>query len=454
MSIFKKLKAVLHSTPTRLIVGYYFLFTVGFAVLLWLPFSLQDGASLSFLDALFISTSGLSNTGLSPVSTIETFNTTGVLILALNLQIGGLGLMMLTTAFWLLSRHKISLRERALIMTDQNQINLSGVVKLVKSVLISFLVIEFIFMMILGHYYYFAGYYSDYSQAMLQGFFTTVSAITNSGFDITGSSLLPFQTDYFVQTLHMFLMFFGAMGFPVILDIQKYFQCRREKKPFRFSVYTKLTMVTTIALWVIGIVGFYIFEYQTFLADKGVIEGFFAATFQSLSTRNAGFATYDMTSFTTPTLTMFCVLMFIGSSPNSSGGGIRTTTFATMILAVISFASGKQYVNVYGREIETTTVYKSFMIYIVATFIVALSTLLITVSDSYSLMEIFFEVCSAFGTTGLSLGITGGLTSFAKIVLIVTMFIGRIGIIAFLMIFRANAQAPKIRYPKIDFIIG
>lgn len=162
MFIFQKIRGLLHSTPTRLIAGYYFLFTVGFAILLWLPFSLQEGASLSFLDALFVSTSGLSNTGLSPISTVETFSLPGILILALNLQIGGLGLMMISTAIWLLAGHKISTRERALIMTDQNQINLSGVVKLVKSVLISFLVIELIFMLILGHYYYFAGYYPVY----------------------------------------------------------------------------------------------------------------------------------------------------------------------------------------------------------------------------------------------------------------------------------------------------
>ena len=454
MFIFQKIRGLLHSTPTRLIAGYYFLFTVGFAILLWLPFSLQEGASLSFLDALFVSTSGLSNTGLSPISTVETFSLPGILILALNLQIGGLGLMMISTAIWLLAGHKISTRERALIMTDQNQINLSGVVKLVKSVLISFLVIELIFMLILGHYYYFAGYYPVYWIAMLQGFFTTVSAITNSGFDITGASLIPFQHDYFVQTLHMMLMFFGAMGFPVILDIQKYVHCKRTNQRFKFSIYTKLTMVTTLILWIVGIIGFYLFEYNHFLTDRGLIEGFYFATFNSLSTRNAGFATVDMNAFSPATLTMFCGLMFIGSSPNSSGGGIRTTTFAIMVLAILSFARGRQYVNIYGREIETQTVYKSFMIYIVATLIVCLSTLLICMSDSFSLMEIFFEVCSAFGTTGLSMGITGALTSFAKIVLIATMFIGRIGIITFLLIFRANAHPAKVRHPKADIIIG
>lgn len=454
MSIFKKIRNLLHSTPTRLIAGYYFLFTVGFAILLWLPFSLQEGVSLSPLDALFISTSGLSVTGLSPHSLIETFSIPGIIILALDMQIGGLGLTMLSTAIWLLAGHKISTRERALIMTDQNQINLSGVVKLVKSVLISFVIIELLFMLILGHYYYFAGYYPIYLEAMLQGFFTTVSAITNGGFDITGNSLIPFKNDYFVQTVHMFLMFFGAMGFPVILDIQKYFNCKKTNQRFRISFYTKLTMVTTMILWVGGIIGFYIFEYNHFLADKGLIEGFFYAAFTSLTTRNAGFTTVNMNEFSNATLAMLSSLMFIGSSPNSVGGGIRTTTFAIMVLAIVTFARGKQYVNIYGREIETRTVYKSFMIYIVATLIVCLSTLLICVSDSFSLMEIFFEVCSAFGTTGLSMGITSSLTAFAKIVLIVTMFIGRIGIVTFLLVFRANVHPVKVRYPKADIIIG
>ena len=454
MYIFKKIRNFLHSTPTRLITGYYFLFTVGFAILFCLPFSLKEGVSLSFLDSLFISTSGLSVTGLSPVTISETFSIPGIIILALDMQIGGLGLTMLSTAIWLLAGHKISTRERALIMTDQNQINLSGVVHLVKSVLISFFIIELIFMLILGHYYYFAGYYPVYWTAMLHGFFTTISAITNGGFDITGASLIPFQQDYFVQALHMFLMFFGAMGFPVILDIQKYFRCRKTKQRFRFSIYTKLTMITTMILWVGGIIGFYIFEYNHFLVDKGPIEGFFYAAFSSLTTRNAGFATADMNDFSTATLTMLSGLMFIGSSPNSVGGGIRTTTVALMVLAIISFARGKQYINLYGREIETQTIYKSFMIYIVATLIVCLSTILICVSDSFSLMEIFFEVCSAFGTTGLSMGITSMLTPFAKIVLIITMFIGRIGIVTFLMFFRANAHPVKVRYPKVDIIIG
>lgn len=454
MFIFKRIRSFLHSTPTRLIAGYYFLFTVGFAILLWLPFSLQEGVSLSFLDALFVSTSGLSVTGLSPVSLNETFSLPGILILALDMQIGGLGLMMLSTAIWLLAGHKISTRERALIMTDQNQINLSGVVKLVKSVLISFLIIELISMIILGNYYYFADYYPVYWTAMLQGFFTTVSAITNGGFDITGASLIPFKNDYFVQSIHMFLMFFGAMGFPVILDIQKYFHCKKTNKRFRFSFYTKLTMVTTMILWIGGIVSFYIFEYHHFLADKGPIEGFFYATFTSLTTRNAGFTTVDMNHFSTATLAMLSGLMFIGSSPNSVGGGIRTTTFAIMVLAILSFARGKQYVNIYGREIETNTVYKSFMIFIVGILIVCFSTLLICASDPFSLMEIFFEVSSAFGTTGLTMGITGNLSSFAKIVLIITMFIGRIGIVTFLMIFRASVHPAKVRYPKADVIIG
>ena len=455
MAFIKRLRAFLHSTPTRLIVGYYFLFTVGFAVLLWLPFSLKDGADISFLDALFVSTSGLSNTGLSPITPVDTFSVPGIIILAANLQIGGLGLMMLSTAIWLLAGHKITLRERALIMTDQNQINLSGCVQLVRSVLISFLVVELIFMTILSHYYYFAGYFPDYSEAWLQGFFTTISAITNSGFDITGASLMIFKNDYFVQCMHMFLMFFGAMGFPVILDIKRYIKARRSGERFRFSVYTKMTMFTMVALWVIGIFGVYIFEYDNFLADKGLVEGFFAATFQSLSTRNAGFATFDMNEFSTPTLLMFSWLMIIGSSPNSSGGGIRTTTFAIMILAIISFARGKEYVNVYNREISTTTVYRSFMIFIVAILIVSLATLLITVTDPFSYLQVFFEVSSAFGTTGLSMGITAGLSAFAKLVLIATMFIGRIGIIAFLMTFRANnSTQTKVRYPQTEIIIG
>ena len=454
MFILKRTRTFMHSTAARLIASYYFIFTIVFAVLLWMPFSLQEGVSISFLDAFFTATSGLSATGLATVRISETFSPIGLFLLTLTMQIGGLGITMLSTVFWLIAKHKISTRERYLIMTDQNQINLSGVVKLVKSVIISFTAIQLIFTLILGHYFYFNGINENYWAALFHGLFATTAATTNVGYDLTGQSLIPFRHHYLLQVLLMFLMFFGMMGFPVILEIKEYFIYKRKKKKFKFSIYTKITMATTFLLWGLGIIGFYIFEYQNFLADKGITERFFYATFHSLTTRNAGLVTTEMTNLSASTLILFAFLMIIGASPNSTGGGIRTTTFAIICAALFSFSLGKEHVNMYGREIEQKTVYKAFMIFIFATFTVGFVTMVICATDSFSFLEIFFEVASAFGTTGLSLGITPYLTPFAKILLIITMFIGRIGILTALMLFRRRVSPAKVRYPKTDLIIG
>jgi potassium uptake TrkH family protein len=446
------LKMRMRLTTVQLIVLFYFAAVLISSILLMLPITLKPGVKLSFMDALFTSASAVSVTGLSVINLKDTLSVPGTFIFAFILQFGGIGIMTLGTFIWLLVGKKIGLRERKLIMTDQNQSTLSGLVQLMREILVIIVGAEIIGALILG--FYFLNFYPTWEEAFLQGFFASVSATTNAGFDITGESLIPFAHDYFVQSVHIILLTFGAIGFPVLIEVKE-FLLHKGKSPYRFTLYTKLTTVTFFGLIVVGTVLIYLFEYHHFFADKTWHEAFFYSLFQSSTTRNGGLATMDMNDFSNPTLLMLSGLMFIGASPSSVGGGIRTTTFAIMLLCIYTYAKGQTTIKVFKREIVQEDVVRSFIVIMTALMICGFAVILLVWHDpSFSLLEIIFEVSSAFGTTGLSMGITTQLDPFGKIVIIVLMFIGRIGIFSFLFLIRGETNEEKYHYPKEKIIIG
>lgn len=439
-------------TSVQMIVLFYIGAVFIATILFSLPIALKPGVDLSLLDTIFTAVSAVSVTGLTVVSTADTFSVPGTFILAFVLQFGGIGIMTLGTFIWLILGKKIGLRERQLIMTDQNRGTFSGLVRLMKEILKLILLIEFIGAIILG--LYFLTYFSTWQEAFVQGFFASVSATTNAGFDITGQSLIPFANDYFVQAINIVLLILGAIGFPVLMEVKDYIKTRHEKKRFNFSLFTKLTTITFFGLTVIGMVLILIFDWSNFLVDKTWHEKFFYALFQSVTTRNGGLATMDVSEFSLATQLVISSLMFIGASPSSVGGGIRTTTFAIIIFAIFSFARGKQSVKVFRREIDQNDIIKSFVVISVAIFICGLSVIILSAYEPFPLMAIIFEVTSAFGTTGLSMGITPELSSLGKQVIIVLMFIGRIGIFSFLFIMRGKETHDHFHYPKEKVIIG
>ncbi|WP_256989204.1 TrkH family potassium uptake protein [Bacillus sp. EB106-08-02-XG196] len=445
-------KKKMRFTSVQLLVLFYFAAVILSTILLLFPITLKDGAELSLLDALFISASAVSVTGLSTVSLTEILSVPGTFIFAFILQFGGIGVMTLGTFIWLLMGKKIGLMERKLIMTDQNQTNLSGLVILMRQILLIMIAIELIGTLILG--FYFLNYFPTWEEAFLQGFFASISATTNAGFDITGESLIPFANDYFIQSINILLMIFGSIGFPVLIEIKNYFITKR-KRSFRFSLFTKLTTFTFFALIIVGALCIYIFESNHFFADKAWHQSLFYSLFQSVTTRNGGLATMDMNEFSTPTLLVLSSLMFIGASPSSVGGGIRTTTFAIMLLAIYSYAKGKNSIKVFKREIDPQDVTKAFVVITTAAMICGIAVALLTfLEPKMSLLQLFFEVCSAFGTTGLSMGITADLSIGGKIIIILLMFIGRIGIFSFLFLLRGETKEEHYRYPKERVIIG
>lgn len=441
-------------SSVQIIVLFYTSAVVLSTLLLWLPFLHKPGVEMSFIDALFTGVSAISVTGLSVLSTADTFNPAGVLVLSVILQFGGIGIMTLGTFLWIILGVKIGLEQRKWIAIDQNRSTLAGLVALMQNILAMALIIESIGTLILGTYFLSAGYYTTWYHAYYYGFFSSLSAFTNAGFDIFGDSLIQFADDYIVQSVNMILLVLGAVGFPVLLEVKQYLSQMHLRQRYHFSLYTKITSSTFFALVGIGAWAIYMLENQAFLADKSWHESFFYSLFNSVTTRNGGLATMDVSLLTEPTLIFMSILMFIGASPSSVGGGIRTTTFIVVSLSILAFMRGRNEVKVFKRELHPEDITKSFVVFFVAITMVISSIILLMVIESFTLMEVIFEVCSAFGTTGLSMGITPELSTAGKLIIIFLMFVGRIGIISFLFLLKKEERKAEYHYPKERIIIG
>lgn len=439
-------------TPARIIVFYYVLTVSISTLLLSLPISRKPDAPWSFIDALFTAVSSVSVTGLSTINVSETFSTVGLFILMLVLQVGGIGIMSLGTFFWIITRKKIGLKERRLIMTDTNQITLSGMVKMLKQIIVIFVLIELFGALILGTY--FLQFFSTWKEAFLNGLFASVSATTNAGFDITGQSLIPFANDYFVQFIHMILITLGAIGFPVLLEVKNFLFRKKGNGKMRFSLNTKLTTFTYVILVISGAVLFFLFEMDGFLKGKSWHESIFYPLFQSVSTRSGGLVTMDVSILNESTLLILSGLMFIGASPSSVGGGIRTTTFAIMMLFIYNYARGKRSIKVFKREIHEEDFVKALLVVSFSVILCFFSTAILLATEDFSMEAILFEVMSAFGTCGMSTGITADLSVFGKIVIMILMFIGRVGIISFIFMLGGKEKRDHFHYPKERILIG
>lgn len=438
-------------TPFQLLVTYYFLAIAISFLLLRIPGVHQQGVEVSYLDSLFTAVSAVSVTGLTTVNVAQTYSGFGHAMILVVLQFGAIGIMSIGTILWLLVGKKIGMRERQLIMIDHNQYNLSGVVQLIKEIVKILLVIEAFGAIVLS--IHFRHYYDTWEDSIVHGVFASVSATTNGGFDITGMSLQPFHLDYFVQFVTMILIMLGAIGFPVLIEVKTFLA--RKNPTFRFSLFTKITTTTYGILFVVGTVVILILE--SFHSFKGMKwhEAFFSAMYHSVSTRSAGLTTYDVRTFSEATDIFMSVLMFIGASPSSVGGGIRTTTFAIAILFLISYANGRDEIQVFKREIHLTDVFRSFVVITLALFMVLVATMILLITEQHAtLTQIIFEITSAFGTCGMSLGITDNLSSVGKVVIMILMFVGRVGLISFLYSLGGKSNKLKFHYPKERVIIG
>lgn len=451
-SLRKHQAAIKRFTPVQIIVFYYFLAVAFSFFLLNLPGVYKPGVHISFIDSLFTAVSAVSVTGLTPISIVDTYSTFGIVMLMIVLQLGGIGIMSIGTFFWLILRKKIGMRERQLIMADHNQYSLAGIVYLIRQIVVLIFGIELIGGLIFT--FYLLNKFETFHEAFLNGLFMSVSATTNTGFDLTGSSLEMYFNDYFIQLCTMILIVLGAIGFPVLVEVRMYFS-KHKKKTFRFSLFTKITTITFGILLVFGAVMIFILESMNSFKGMTLLEKIFASVFHSVSSRSGGLTTFDVTEFSDATDIVISALMFIGASPSSVGGGIRTTTLAIAILFLISFARRQEVIHIFGRKIKIIDVFRSYAVILIAGFMVmaALVILLIT-EPTLPANALLFEIASAFGTCGMSLGITGDLSIIGKVIIMLLMFVGRIGLISFLLTLGGRTKKTHYHYPEERVIIG
>jgi trk system potassium uptake protein TrkH len=435
--------------PKILVLGFAVIILIG-AGLLTLPISTTDGQGLSFLNALFTATSATCVTGLVVVDTGDTFTMIGQLVILFMIQVGGLGFMTFATLFAFLLGKRISLKERILLQESLNNLSMEGIVRLAKRILIFTAVIELVGAILLSIRFSFD---MPLGKAFYYGLFHSISNFNNAGFDIMGGfhSLTSYVDDPIVTLTVSSLIILGGIGFIVMNEL---FEFRTSK---RLSLHTKLVLITSFVLVVVGTIGVFILEYSNSstlkpLTFSGKVLG---SLFQSVTARTAGSNTLNIGDLTQSSLLLIVLLMFVGASPGSTGGGIKTTTFTTLLGAVWSQIRGKDDVIFFRQRIEYETIYKALTLTFSGLFLVTFMTLVLTISEhGADFLMILFEVTSAFATVGLSMGLTPELTPIGRALIIFTMFAGRVGplTIAFAITMRRKPDA--FRYPKGKIMIG
>lgn len=436
---------------------------IGFAVvilfggfLLNLPISTKNGESIGFLDALFTATSAVCVTGLVVVDTATYWSSFGQGVIITLIQIGGLGFMTIATMFALITKKKINLRERLLIQESLNQKDLSGMVKLTRYVILITFIIEGIGAILLS--FTFIPQFG-LGRGIWYSIFHAISAFCNAGFDLMGSVSGPFSslTSYvdnfmIVMTISA-LIILGGIGFPVMLDVIN------TKKISRLNMHSKIVIVATTILIVIGSIFIFIVEFNNpkTLGPLSIPGKLLASLFQSVTTRTAGFNTVDLTLIRESSLFVMIILMFIGASPASTGGGIKTTTLAALVITVKSFISGKADIEVFERRISSSIVTKAVGIFFIAVALVVFGTLALSITDEgFTLVECGFEIVSAIATVGLSIGGSPNLTMMGKVIVMIAMFIGRVGSLTIFvaLLSKGARKKPPVRYPEGKIIVG
>lgn len=431
------------SPPQILALSFFSALLIGTG-LLKLPIS--SNISVSWVDAMFTATSAITVTGLTVVDIGRDFTTFGHVVMMCLMQLGGLGIMTFAVLFIIMLGKRVGLHERILIQEAFNQNSLGGIVKLVKIVFLLTITIEAIAFIILS-----ARWIPEYGwmEGMFQSLFHSISAFNNSGFSLWSDSLSAYVGDPVVNLVITGLLITGGIGFTVLIDVGV-------KKRFRtLAIHSKLMIVGTLTLIIFGSLLFFVLEYTNpdSLGPLTLSEKLWAAYFQAITPRTAGFNTLDIASLTTPSILLITFLMFIGAGSASTGGGIKVTTFLVMILATISFLKGKNQIVVFNRTIKQQTIFKGLAIIMVSILFIFIAVFVLTISEEASFLTIIFEVISAFGTVGLSMNFTGELTLTGKFIIMAMMFIGRVGPLTLAFTLAKQTKTP-IRYPEEDVFTG
>ena len=416
-----KLKKLTHA---QILVGGFAALILFGTVLLMLPVSSASGEGAGFLTALFTSTSASCVTGLIVVDTGTYWSAFGQCVILFLIQIGGLGFMAMATLLFLLAGKKISVKSRMLIKTSFNVDTLEGIIRYVKYVVAFTFLVELTGAILLSGVFIPA---YGVKRGIFMSVFHAISAFCNAGFDVVGggAGLTPFVGNLLLNLVICLLIIIGGLGFAVVMDIIS------KRRFTQYELNTKVVLLSTGVLILFGMIVVFIAEFNN-PATMGKMDlggKALASFFASVTPRTAGYNTIDMAAITDPTKIVTTMLMFIGGSPGSTAGGIKTTAFTLFILVMLRTLKGHDDVNLFQRRIRDSVVKRALAMTMMAVLWTVLATLLLTFSEPASIGDLLFEVVSALGTVGLTVGVTPNLSCFGRIVIILTMFMGRVGLI-------------------------
>jgi Trk-type K+ transport system membrane component len=452
--------------PAQLFIFSFIAIILLCSILLMLPNATTS--PIQYIDALFTATSAVCVTGLAVVDTGTQFTFLGQSIIVIFIQLGGLGILTFASYFSYFFKGG-STYSNHLVMSDMtNSEKIGEVFSTFKRILIITFSIELIGALLI---------YSSLKNSLIPTFsgkvffsvFHSISAFCNAGFSTLSNSLFQsgYQYNYFLQLNIVFLFVLGGLGFPIVINLIKYLKYfitknftfiafgRKAHKPWMINLNSRITLITTGLLILFGTSIYFILEYNNTLSNHGVFGKIVTSLFQATTPRTAGFNSVDMSLLNTSTTLIIILLMWIGASPSSTGGGIKTSTFAIGILNFISLSKGKEKIEVYRREISQITIRRAFAIITLSLFVVGIGILLISnFNPELNLLSIVFECFSAYSTAGLSLGITSSLENSSKMVVIFMMFLGRVSMLTLLIAFMRKSKYKHYSYPKEDILIN
>lgn len=447
--MFNRLQKFFRLKPTQVIIlSFVFMILLG-TLLLMLPISTANGHGLAWIDALFVATSASCVVGLTVVDLHNDLTFFGTVVMLILIQIGGLGIMTLATLVVHRLGYRFRLQESLTLKESLNQSGQAGLFDLISRIIKYTFVIEGVFAVVLTIHFI-----PEFGvKAVGYGIFHSVSAFCNAGFDLFGNydSLCKRNDDYFLMTCLGLLIILGGIGFTVISD---FINRRRWKK---FSLHTKIVVVINIALIVVGTLLIFAVEYYNpdTVGNLSIPAQLANACFTSVSCRTAGMNTFDLAQAEQITKLVMIILMFIGASPLSTGGGIKSTTFYVILLSMWSVFRGKKELEIFGRRIPRELRDQAFAIFTMGTIWVVTAGIILSAIDEevHDLENVLFETVSGFGTVGMGIGITSEWDVYGKLILVLTMLVGRVGIMTF-MLSLITQKNSAVKYPPENIMVG
>ncbi|MTH53914.1 Ktr system potassium transporter B [Bacillus mangrovi] len=440
-----KMPKVIKLKPSQLLVLTFMTgITLG-TCLLKLPISTTEG--ISWVDALFVSASAMTVTGLSTVDPSTAFTMFGQAVIALLIQVGGLGIMSFAVLIYMMLGRKVGMKDRLIMQQALNQTNIGGVIRLVKYMFIFAFAIELAAMIFLAFVWVPE---FGWVKGLFYSLFHAISAFNNAGFGLFSDNLIGYVGNPIINIVISFLFIVGGIGFTVLVDMW-------QKKKFRkFSLHTKIMLIATLVLNLVSMLVLFVLEYGNpgTLGSLSLGDKLWASWFQAASPRTAGFNTLDMGAMHEASLFYIIILMFIGAGSASTGGGIKLTTALVILLATVTFLKGRKEINIGRRSLDSGYIIRSLSITIVAILFVISAIFLMTITEDESFLEILFEVVSAFGTVGLSMGVTASFSSLGKLILVFIMFLGKLGPLTLIYSLATPAAKSTYRYPNEDILTG